>query len=314
MPSQRSDTRVKTPRRTRLLAGPSRVASTGWWPLLFVGPLFLGIATFYLWPIIATAWTSTTTTGPFGGSRQVGGENYVHLVGDSDVIKALGNTGEYVLLVLLGIPLSVGLASLLNRPGLRFSSLYRVFFFLPYVALPTAIAIAWRLMYNGDFGIVNYALSLVGIKGPSWTSTPGVALVAVAIVGIWTSLGFNLIILSAGMRGIPPEIYEAANLDGAGSFRSFFSVTVPLLSPSIFFCVVITTLHGFQLFDLLFAMLGPSNPVTEQTQSLVYLFYHSAFVANNRGYASAIAILILLVIGAATAVQFWGQKKWVTYE
>ena len=282
------------------------------WAVLFVLPLFGGVALFYLWPIFRNLWFSFTEWGPFGESTWVGIANYAELLGDAKMGRAILNTFGYTAILLLGVPLAVFLASLLNRPGLRFANLFRAAFFLPYVAMPAAIAMVWRIIFNGDFGIVNYVLSVVGIEGPSWLSTEGVALVAVGIVGVWISLGFNLIILSAGMKGIPPELYEASALDGATRWRQFRTITVPLLTPSIFFVSVMTVIAGFQLFDLLYALMGTTNPAIEKTQSVVYYFFTNIKTGDN-GYAAAIGVVILLLVGAFTVLQFRLQRKWVHY-
>jgi multiple sugar transport system permease protein len=281
------------------------------WPWLFVAPLTLGIAVFYLWPIVQTALYSLTDTVPFGGWTFAGLDNYVALFQDPELYLSLGNTLLYTVIVLAGIPMAVGLASLLNLPGLRFAALYRVLFFLPYVAMPTAIAMVWRVIFNGDFGILNHGLALVGIEGPYWISTPGAATVAVAVVGLWSSLGFSMIVLAAGLKSIPPELYEAAELDGASRWRQFRSVTVPLLSPSIFFVMIVTVIASFQVFDLLYAILGSSNPVLSRSMSLVYFFYREGFVDNDKGYAAAIAMVVFLVIGLVTVLQFRLQRRWV---
>ena len=286
----------------------------GLWPWLFVIPLLAGIALFYLWPILQTFYYSFTEWGVFGGSTWTGVDNYIRLVSDPDLYSALGNTLLYTGIVLLGIPLAVWLASLLNTPGLRFASFYRVLFFLPYIAMPTAIAMVWRIIFNGDFGILNYLLSLVGIDGPYWVSTPGIAIVAVAVVGLWSSLGFSMIVLGAGLTNISPEYYEAAELDGASPWRQFTSITVPLLTPSIFFVTIITVISSFQLFDLLYAILGSQNPILPKSLSLVYLFYQAGFVTNEKGYAAAIAMVIFVLIGFVTLLQFRFQKKWVSVD
>jgi multiple sugar transport system permease protein len=205
----------------------------------------------------------------------------------------------------------VYLASLLNLPGLRFAAVYRVLFFLPYVAMPTAVAMVWRVIFNGDFGLLNHALALVGIDGPYWISTPVFATIAVAIVGLWSSLGFSLIVLAAGLKNIPPELYEAAELDGATRWGQFRNITVPLLSPSIFFVTIVTVISSFQVFDLLYAILGSSNPVLPKSMSLVYFFYREGFVNNDKGFAAAIAMVIFLIIGIVTAIQFRFQRRWV---
>jgi multiple sugar transport system permease protein len=292
--------------------GGAAARHDGFWPWLFVLPLLFGVGVFYIWPILQTAYFSFTTSGAFGDDVSwVGGANFAQLVTDPQLYHALGNTLIYTGIVLLGIPLAVWLASLINTPGLRFAAFYRVLFFLPYVAMPTAVALVWRIIFNGDFGILNYVLSLVHIKGPYWISTPGFALIAVSIVGLWSSLGFSMIILGAGLKNIPPEFYEAAELDGASRARQFRSVTVPLLTPSIFFVLIITIISSFQLFDLLYALLGPKNPVLPATESLVFFFYSQGFVSNDKGYAAAIAMFIFLLIGLVTIWQFRLQRRWV---
>jgi multiple sugar transport system permease protein len=285
----------------------------GPWPWIFVLPTLLGVAVFYLWPILKTFYLSFTTVGVFGGSKFTGLANYFQLVTDPQIPQSVLNTLIYTVIVLLGVPIAVGLASLIERPGMRFTTLYRTLYFIPYVTMPAAVGIVWRLIFNGDFGPINWLLSLVGIKGPYWLATPGFALVAVAVVGLWMSLGFNLIIISAGLREIPPELYEAAQMDGASRFRQFRSVTVPLLTPSIFFVMIMSVVNGFQLFDLLYVMMGKANLAMPQTQSIVYIFYNEAFLQNNQGYACAIGILILIIIAALTAFQFRLQRRWVNY-
>lgn len=307
-----TSTRIRSVSPVTRRRGGAAARNDGIWPWIFVLPLVAGVALFYLWPILQTAFFSFTTWGVFGGATWSGLDNYARLVTDPQLYQALGNTLIYTAIVLLGVPIAVWLASLINTPGLRFAAFYRVLYFLPYVAMPTAIALVWRIIFNGDFGILNYALSLIGIDGPYWISTPGFALVAVSIVGLWSSLGFSMIILGAGLKNIPPELYEAAELDGASRSRQFRSVTVPLLSPSIFFVLIITTISSFQLFDLLYALLGSKNPIMPKTASLVFYFYSQGFISNDKGYAAAIAIFIFLLIGLVTILQFRLQRRWVT--
>jgi len=290
--------------------GPQR-GRDGAWPWLFVLPLLSGIVVFYLWPIVQTFYFSFTEWGVFGGSTWTGLQNYTRLITDPDLYRSIGNTLIYTVIVLLGVPVAIYIASLLNTPRLRFASFYRVLFFLPYIAMPTAVAMVWRMIFNGDFGILNYVLARVGIDGPYWTSTPGFAIVAVAIVGLWSSLGFAIIVLGAGLKTIPPELFEAAELDGASPWRRFTSITVPLLTPSIFFVVIVTVIACFQVFDLLYAILGSTNVALPKSMTLVYFFYQEGFVNNQKGYASAIAMAIFLVIGLATLAQFRLQKRWV---
>ena len=308
---QRAEPRATGRPAARRRGGPG-LDGTGWWPVLFVAPLLIGVGLFYLWPIVQTFWFSFTTFGVFGGQTFSGVSNYVQLVADPEFYTSLANTLIYTAIVLLGVPLAVWLAALLNTPGLRFASFYRVLFFLPYIAMPTAVALVWRLMFNSDYGIINHVLSLFGIEGPYWVSTPGFAIVAVSIVGLWSSLGFSMIVLAAGLKAIPPELYEAAELDGASSSRRFLSVTVPLLSPTIFFVTVVTVISSFQMFDLLYAIMGPRNPAMPSSMSLVFYFFQAGFVDNQQGFAAAIAMAIFVLIGLVTLVQFRLQRRWVS--
>lgn len=290
--------------------------SSGAWPLLFLAPLALGVAVFYYYPIFNNFYLSLTKSNAFGGNTKfVGLANYVDLFTRADLPSATVNTFLYTLVVLLAVPISVVIASLIEMPGMAGRSLYRTMFFMPYLAMPMAIAQVWKLLFNGNFGILNQTLKAIGFANPPyWLSTPGAALIAVAIMGIWGSIGFNVIVLSAGLKSIPKELYEAASIDGAGATRQFLSITVPLLSPSIFLLTIVQTIGGFQLFDALFAMMGPSNPAMPQSRSLVYLFYNEAFLNNNKGAGAAIAVFILVLVALVTILQFRVQKRWVKYD
>lgn len=281
----------------------------GAWPWLFVLPTLIGLAIFYFWPVVQTAYYSFTKWGVFGGAEFVGLDNWISLLESGQVPRALVNTLVYTAMLLLGIPISIYIASLLNRPGLRFAAFYRVLYFAPFVSMPAAIALVWGMIFNSQYGILNQFLGVFGVPRVFWTSTEWVALIAIGIVGIWSSLGFNIIILGAGLRSIPNEMYEAARIDGATNWRQLVSITVPLLSPSIFFLTVLSVIHGMELFDLIFIMIGESNPIKGDTQSMVSLFYREAFISNDKGTGAAIAILLMLIIGALTAVQFGVQRR-----
>ena len=275
----------------------------------------LGIAVFYYWPIVKNIVSSLQQTNAFGRNPEfVALQNYSDVFSSPDLGSAMFNTLLYTLIVLLGIPLSVIIASIIELPGLKFKRLYRILYFMPYLAMPMAVAQVWKIVYNGQFGLFNQILRGLGVNDPPyWLVTPGWALAAVALFGLWASIGFNVIILSAGLKSIPRELYEAASIDGASRWRQFRSITVPLLSPSIFFLAIMTTISGFQLFGALYAMIGTGNPAEPRTRSLVSLFYREAFVNNNQGMGAAIAIVIFLLVAAVTVVQFLGQKKWVNY-
>src|SRR6266508_667927 len=290
------------------------------WGYALIAPTGLGLAVFYLWPVVQTAYLSFTHAGPFGGGNTwTGLANYRELLADSEVRQALLNTLEYTGLGLAGIPIAVVFAALLCRPGMQGVSVYRTLFFLPVVTTPVAVAMIWRWLYNGDFGIINYLLSLVGVAGPHWIADPRTALYAMVVVGIWMSLGYNLVILMAGIQAIPKHYYEAAAIDGAGFVAQFLRITVPLLSPSIFFVSVVSVIGSLQLFDLVYVLVGGAgqsartNPAFSRTETIVYLFYDKAFQTNDKGYAAAVAMVLLLLIVALTAAQFRLQRRWVHY-
>lgn len=295
-----------TPRRRR--------RTIDWWAYAMIAPAFIGLAALYLWPFFTTFMKSFMNVPMFGTGTFIGLDNYVQLLSDEDFWRALGNSALYTALVLLGIPIAIVLAALIEQAA-KGRTLYRVLFFLPVVTLPVAVGMVWRFILNGDFGVLNYLLSLVGIPGQYWVADDRFTIYAFAIVGIWMGLGINLIILGAGLQSIPVELYEASSLDGAGRIRQFFSITLPMLSPSIFFVTVLTTISALQMFDLVFVMLGSvNNTAIDGSKTIVYLFYEAAFVQFKQGYGAAIAIVLLVLIMAATAIQFRLQRRWVSYD
>jgi ABC-type sugar transport system permease subunit len=287
--------------------------SGGWWALAFVAPALIGLVAFYVWPFLSTLTKSFQDVPAFGPATFTGIENYTTLLGDGDFWKAFGNSALYTAIVLFGIPVAIVLAALIEQVG-RGRAIYRVLFFLPVVTLPVAVGMVWRFIYNGDFGLLNQVLSWFGVPGQFWVADPRFTILAFGVVGIWMGLGINLIILGAGLQAIPKELYEASALDGAGRVRQFFHITVPLLSPSIFFVTILNVIAALQMFDLIFIMLrGVNNTALADSKTIVYLFYEKAFVQFDQGYGAAIAIVLLIVIMIATALQFRLQRSWVFY-
>ncbi|MGA4845338.1 carbohydrate ABC transporter permease [Streptomyces sp. G5(2025)] len=280
---------------------------------LFIAPLGLGFAFFYFWPLLQTFYFSFTEFGAFGGHTFIGTDNYVRVVQDVTVWQALGNTLIYSLIGLTALPVAIVVAALLNRRGLRGVALYRALYFLPFVTLPVAVGLVWNWLYNGDFGLLNELLSRFGVDRHYWVSDPSTAVFAIGTVMVWSTTGYYLIIFMAGIKGIPQDYYEAAELDGAGALRRFFTITLPLLSPTIFFASVICMINSLQTFDLIYIMMGEKNPAIGDTQSVVGLFYKWAFVENAQGAAAALAFLLMLLIAALTYLQFRLQKRWVHY-
>ena len=299
--TRRAQKRYASAARRRALTGSA-----------FIAPAFIGLAIFYLFPLVSTVVVSTQKTNPFGGGDFVGAKNYQELFADPAFWNALGHSAVYTVISLIGIPLAIVIAALINSVS-RGKGIYRVLYFLPVITLPVAVGMVWRYLYNGDFGLINQVLGVFGIPGRAWVADPHVALYAMAAVGIWMNLGTNIIILGSGLTAIPEEVFEASKLDGAGPGRQFFSITLPLLTPSVFFVSILTMISSLQMFDLVYVMIGNDSPALPGAQTIVHLFYQEAFVHLNQGYGAAIAIVLLMIIMAITAIQFKLQKRWVFY-
>jgi multiple sugar transport system permease protein len=278
-----------------------------------IAPLMIGLLIFYIWPVFQTFYFSFTSWGPFGNYEWTGLANYQQLLHDPTLGRALGNTFVFtVLSVAGGMVVSLFVAVLLNRK-IRGLVVYRTIYFLPTVTMPAAVAIVWQWLYNGDYGLINYILSLFSIHGPRWLTDPHIALYSIILIAIWGSVGNNMILFLAGLQSIPSMYYEAAALDGAGSVHKFWRVTLPLLSPTIFFVTVTSLISAFQVFDLIYLLFGTSDIVINSTQTVVYLFYKSAFIDNNKGYAAGIAMFLFAIILIVTIIQLRLQKRWVHY-
>lgn len=276
--------------------------------------MIAGALLFYVWPIASTVFTSFGKTGVFGGWQWNAGANYVEVLTSPEVGRAMLNTVIYTGIVLLSIPLALVIAALLQTRGLRSVGLIRVAYFLPIVTMPVAVGWIWSLIYNGEFGVLNTVLRFIGLPGRSWLTEPQTALVAISLVGIWLSIGYPIVLFIAALQGVPVELTEAAELDGAGPIRRFVSVVLPMISPTVFFVTVLTVIGALQMFDLVFVMIGDASPVIPATETVIYLFYRTAFVDHNQGLASAIVVVLMMIIMLLTLMQFRLQRRWVHYE
>ncbi|WP_261381233.1 carbohydrate ABC transporter permease [Paenibacillus cremeus] len=284
------------------------------WGYLMIAPTVLGLAIFHIWPVFQTFYYSFTTWGAFGNYEWSGLNNYETMLTDRLFWISLRNTLVYTCLTIpFGVSLSILAAVLLNQK-IRGVTVYRTLYFLPVVTMPAAIAMVWKWLYSADYGLINYLLSVVGIKGPAWLTDPDIALYSMVIVAVWAAIGHNMVIFLSGLQGISSTYYEAASMDGAGPYTKFFRITMPLLTPTIFFVTVISLIGAFQVFDLVFMMIGPDSVVIEHTQSVVFLFYKNAFMLNNKGYAAGIAMVLFVIILIITVIQMKLQKRWVHYE
>lgn len=283
------------------------------WGWLLIAPTFIGLLVLNIIPAFQTFILSFQKSGGFGQKAWAGLENYQRLISDTEVLQAVGNTLIYTAIsVPFIIVLSMFSAVLMNQK-IKGISVYRTLFFLPVVATPAAVAMIWRWLFNSDYGIINHLLLKVGIVGPNWLTNPKTAILAIAIVGIWSTVGYNMVLLLSGLQEIPKDFYESAEIDGASPFRQFFSITLPLVTPTLFFVLVTTVINSLQVFDLIFMMIDKTNAALPKTQSLVYLFYKHSFIMNDKGYGSAIVMVLLLIIMIVTAIQIKTQKKWVNY-
>jgi len=300
-------------KKTSLLKLTAKQKNDYIWAYLLILPTVLGIGVFYIYAFLQNVFYSFTDLSSFGKYSFVMLDNYKKLFADPDVGAALVNTFEYTA---ISVPASVIIATLvavLLNSKIKGIAVYRTLYFLPAVTMPAAIAMVWKWLYNSKFGLINEFLRLLGIKGQAWISDPKLAMGSLIVVAVWCSIGFNMIIILAGLQGIPKSYYEAAEIDGAGPIRQFFNITLPLLTPTLFFVTIMALIESFQVFDMIFMMISENGMAIKSTMSIVYLFYKNAFILDNKGYASAIAILIFMIILMVTIIQLRLQKKWVNY-
>lgn len=271
----------------------------GW---LFVAPAMALFLIFTLIPVLAALGLSLTDYDVFSAPRFLGLENYLRLLGDPTFLTTLRNIGYYVLLfVPATLVLALALASALNRrrPGM---TLFRTIYYLPVVTSPVAAATVWIWLLHGQFGALNEALGVVGIRGPAWLANSSTAMLAIVLVTLWQTVGASTIVYLAGLQGIPRQLYEAAALDGASAWQAFRHITIPQLRATTFFVLAISLIGAFQLFDQAYVMTegGPG----QSTLTPVYYIYETGFNRLRMGYASAQAFTLFLVIVAVTVASF----------
>lgn len=281
------------------------------WGWIFIAPTMIGLIVLNIIPIFQTIYQSFFKTGDFGkGNKFVGLANYQKVFGDAEVWQSLWNTAKYAIIeVPASIILALVLAVLLNKK-LKGREVFRTIMFLPMVVAPAAIAMVWKWIYNSSFGLIN---NTFGVK-VNWISSPQIAIYSIAIIGIWGVIGYNMVLFLAGLQEVPRDYYEAASLDGANGISQFFHITVPLISPTIFFVLVTRIISAMQVFDLIYMIIDYNNPALKKTESLVYLFYKYSFEQSKKGYGATVIVVLLAVIMVLTVVQLIGQKKWVHYD
>lgn len=296
-----------------------KMKDSWFWGYLFISPIVLGIAIFSIRAIIYSFYMSFFDWDSLTPATFVGFGNYVELFSGSSTVKEFINTMYYtVFTVPIALVLAIMVANALNQ-NIPFKSFYRVVYFLPAVTMPVAIAIVWQWLFNSKYGLVNYFIAFFGIKGPMWLGDVNYIMPAIIIVSIWSSIGHSMVILLAGLQGIPQVYYEAAEIDGANKWTKFVKITVPLLTPTIFFLFITSLINAFKAFDIIFMFAGGSTnstqgPLLEATRTMVYGIYEKGFTFLRMGYASAEAVILFFIILIVTVIQFAFQKKWVHYE
>ena len=281
--------------------------------LIFLAPWILGLLGMTVGPMAVSLYMSFTDYNLLQDPNFTGLDNISRMMNDVRLHNSLVVTFIYVLVsVPLQLIAALALALLLDR-GLRGLSLYRSIFYLPsLIGSSVAIAVLWRLIF-GTEGLVNQFLALLGIDGPGWVSSPETALSTLIALHVWT-FGAPMVIFLAGLRQIPRQYYEAAATDGASAVRQFRSITLPLLSPIIFFNLVLGIIGAFQSFTQAFVVSGGTGGPSDSTLFFTLYLYQQGFSNFNMGYASAMAWLLLLIVGAFTAINFWASKYWVFYD
>lgn len=280
-----------------------------WAPYAFVSPSVILLFLFGFFPIILAAFVSFTNMnlaglGDWSQIKFIGTQNYQELFADSAFWQAVGNTAIFVV---IGVPalvvLSLAIALLLNQSQGWFFRLLRSFYFVPAITAIAAVALVWNYLYNSQFGLINYMLSLVGAGPVEWLSDPIIVKFSVALVAVWRGIGMNVIIFLAGLQGVPKEYIEAAQLDGASNFRITISIVIPLLKFALFFVMLTTLISWLQFFDEPYILTkGQGGPLGASTSISLFIFQRG-FRDSEFGYASAGSIVIFLIIAVVTVVQ-----------
>jgi len=297
-------------RPTTRQGGP--LGHEGRWALLFLAPTLLGLAVLSAGPILATLAISLTKWDLLTAPQFVGLDNFAALMSDDRFLKAMRNTIFYtVVSVPLGMAIALGLAMALNQT-IRGIAFIRTAYFLPVVTSTIAIALVWQWIYSSDAGLLNQAIGLFGIPSQRWLSDPVLVMPSIVAMSIWQGLGINVIIFLAGLQAIPTELLDAASVDGAGRWARTRHITLPLLTPSIFFTGILSLIGSFQVFDQIYVLARPKP--TEATITIVYFIYENGFKFFKMGYATAASWILFIIVAALTAVYFRSQDRWVHYQ
>lgn len=280
----------------------------------YLAPGMTGFLIFIVVPLIASLTISLFSWSLLGTSEFVGIDNYRRMFSGDDpaFYTILRNTIVFALLyTAANLIISTGLSYWLQHLPTRFSRILRIIFFIPVVTPMAGNALIWRLLLN-DEGVVNSTLNSIGAPSLPWLNNPNLAMASLVMMSLWQGLGYNIVVLTAGLNGINPSVLEASELDGATGVRRFFQVVFPILSPTFFFCTVMTVIGAFKVFAQPFFLTkgGPG----ESTNTIVLALYRNGFSFDKLGYASALAWILFVIVMLLTALQFSQQKRWVNYD
>lgn len=291
--------------------GRSAFQKESTWAYLFIAPQVLGVVLFVLGPIVFSFYLSFTEWDFMTAPNWIGLKNYAELFSDHLFWKVLGNTlyytiGNIPLLIVFALLLALGL-----NQEIRFVTVYRAVFFIPVITSVTAVALVWSWMYNPDFGVINTILRALGLPTPGWIASPEWAMPSIILMSVWQGVGYSMVIFLAGLQGVPRELYEAARIDGANSIACFTKITIPLLSPTTFFVLIMALINSFQVFAQPFMMTngGPAD----STYVMVLYIYRMAFRWFDMGKASALSWILFAMIFIVTIFQFKYSDRWVHY-
>ena len=266
---------------------PSKLARSGsTWGLAMVAPTIIGLLILNIVPFFQTIYMSFSKTKAFGAYEFCGFANYIEMFQTPEFWKATWNSVYFcILTVPIGVFLSLLVAVLLNAK-IKGKTVFRAIYFLPMVVAPAAVAMVWKWIFNTEYGIIN---TLFGAN-VRWLTDPNVVMITCAIVAIWSAIGYDAVLLLSGIQNISKSLYEAAGMDGASKVRQFFTITLPMVSPTLFVVLIMRLMASLKVYDLIYMMVEQTNPALTSAQSLMYLFYRESFIAGNKGYASAIVI------------------------
>lgn len=291
----------------------ARIQAKPWfWPMVFIGPCLLGLLALTYVPVVISFGLSLTKWNLLGSPQWVGLGNYAKVFSNPLFFKTLQNTGVFVVAsVLFETLIALGLAMLLNR-AIKGIGVFRTLFFLPVITPMVSVALVWGWIYDPQYGLLNTLLGWVGVKPIAWLFDPYWAMGAIIALRVWKEMGYTMIILLAGLQTIPGELDESAQLDGATGWNRFCYVTLPMLSPTLFFVITVGVMNALQAFDAVYLLTqgGPQNA----TQVLVYGVFQNAFQYYQVGQASALAYVLFGIIVAITSVQWQLRKHWVLHE